>query len=112
MTLFSLARHDARFAALHREVYARFTAELAAGLRRIDPAIAPEDAHVRARVVTALLDGMSLQDLGRGPTIGTDRDDTGRTCYDTGPDDDAATRAAVEALVAAVVAGRAPRGDP
>ena len=87
-----LARHEARFAALHQEVYAAFTSELADVLRRIDPSAGDGELAVRARLVTALFDGLSLQCIGAGPAEQREAEPTW---------------VAGKALVAAVASGRA-----
>jgi AcrR family transcriptional regulator len=92
-----LARHEDRFAALHQEVYAAFIAELTVLLRHADPAAGDGELAVRARLVTAVLDGLALQAVGAGPAghPGADR------AWEAG-----------KALVAAVASGRAPAPGP
>jgi AcrR family transcriptional regulator len=98
-SLFQRAQQDGpggRFGAVHQDVYRTFAAELAAVLRRHDPSAADADLLVRARVVTALLDGLAIQGYGADP--------------DRLTAEERATRRAVTALVAGVAAGDLPAG--
>lgn len=90
-----LARHERRFAALHQELYASFTAALVEVLRRFDPGADDAALGVRARLVTAVLDGLALQVVGAEPD----------ECRAAEP-----AWAAGKALVAALAAGRVPEG--
>lgn len=56
-----LALHDERFASLHEEIYRRCYAEVAAIVRRVDPTASRASAHHRALLISALVDGVSLQ---------------------------------------------------
>jgi AcrR family transcriptional regulator len=63
-----LALHDARFASLHEEIYQRCYAEVAGIVRRVDPTASRAVAHHRATLISALVDGVSLQgDVLVGP---------------------------------------------
>lgn len=56
-----LAFHHERFRRLNREIYETFYAELGAVIRAADPDAADGEIADRARLVTALLDGVALQ---------------------------------------------------
>jgi AcrR family transcriptional regulator len=56
-----LAFHHERFRRLNREIYDTFYAELAAVIRSADPTADHDEALARARLITALLDGVALQ---------------------------------------------------
>lgn len=58
---------DERFAALCHEMYTSFYAVMTQHIHRLDPTATATDAHGRAILVTALIDGSSLQVYG---TIG------------------------------------------
>lgn len=56
-----LALHDERFASLHEEIYQGCYAEVADIVRRVDPTASRAGALHRARLISALVDGASLQ---------------------------------------------------
>jgi len=56
-----LALHDERFDDVLREIYERFYAVIAEIMLAIDPTATPDQAASRALMITAVLDGASLQ---------------------------------------------------
>ena len=56
-----LALHDERFDDVLREIYERFYAVIAEIVLAIDPTATPDQAASRALMITAVLDGASLQ---------------------------------------------------
>lgn len=56
-----LAFHHERFRRLNREIYETFYAELGAVIRSADPKADDDEITARARLITALLDGVALQ---------------------------------------------------
>lgn len=60
-TLAVLAQHDDEFARLHRTIYATFYAELEVIVARADATADRSEVEARARLITAVLDGTSLQ---------------------------------------------------
>ena len=63
-----LAEHDERFARLRTEIYDAFYAQLAAVVRAIDPSASGAVARTRAVLITAVIDGTSMQLGVLGPT--------------------------------------------
>ena len=60
-TLTALALHDEVFRELRKEIYARFYAHLQPILRAIDPEQSDAEHAIRARLITALVDGAPMQ---------------------------------------------------
>lgn len=60
-TLSLLSYHDDRFRRLNREIYETFYAELSAVIRRVDASIAESEVLARARLITAVIDGVAVQ---------------------------------------------------
>ena len=60
-TLSLLSYHDDRFRRLNREIYETFYTELGDVIRRIDASIDEPEVHARARLITALIDGVAVQ---------------------------------------------------
>ncbi len=56
-----LALHVPAFRALYRDVYEQFYGELAALVERLRPGLPRREYRRRARIITALLDGASMQ---------------------------------------------------
>jgi AcrR family transcriptional regulator len=63
LVLWLLAQCNERFARLKAEIYDTFHAELSAMLGRIDRHAGDEEVAVRARLITALLDGIAVQNI-------------------------------------------------
>lgn len=59
--LWQLSHHVPRFRQLSAEIYETFYAEIQAMIRAVDPAATDDDLATRARLVTAVLDGVALQ---------------------------------------------------
>lgn len=64
MAIGMLSVADERFAALCHEMYTSFYAVMTQHIHRLDPTATATDAHGRAILVTALIDGSSLQVYG------------------------------------------------
>lgn len=60
-TLTTLAQHDPAFRELRDEIYARFYETLQPILEAIDPGHGDEEYALRARLITALIDGSPMQ---------------------------------------------------
>lgn len=56
-----LAFHHERFRLLNREIYTTFYAELGSVIRAADPGAGDDEVAARARLITALLDGVAIQ---------------------------------------------------
>lgn len=56
-----LAFHHERFRVLNREIYTTFYAELGTVIRAADPGAGDDEVAARARLITALLDGVAIQ---------------------------------------------------
>jgi AcrR family transcriptional regulator len=56
-----LAFHHERFRLLNREIYTTFYAELGTVIRAADPEADDAEVAARARLITALLDGVAIQ---------------------------------------------------
>ncbi len=56
-----LAAHDDRFRQLYRQIYLRFYEVLETILEALNPALPSHEVTVRARLITALIDGSSMQ---------------------------------------------------
>lgn len=56
-----LAFHHERFRLLNREIYTTFYAELGTVIRAADPEADHDEVAARARLITALLDGVAIQ---------------------------------------------------
>jgi AcrR family transcriptional regulator len=67
--LWELSHHDARFHRLSTEIYETFYAQIRAMLHAADPSAAERDVAARAHLMTAILDGVSVQ---INAAIGTD----------------------------------------
>ena len=61
VALWELSHQDARFHRLSSEIYSTFYAEIQAMIRTTDPSAAKRDLAARARLMTAVLDGVALQ---------------------------------------------------
>ncbi len=70
-----LALHQPTFRALYREVYEQFYGELAVLVERVRPGLPRREYRRRARIITALLDGASMQ-ASRGDSAELLRDVT------------------------------------
>ena len=57
----NLASHRAPFRQLYRQIYLRFYEVLESLLREMAPQLAQEEVAVRVRLITALIDGSSMQ---------------------------------------------------
>jgi len=57
-----LAFHHPRFAALARQIYGTFYAEIGALVRSIDPEASDDEVAARAVLITAVLDGVAMQE--------------------------------------------------
>jgi AcrR family transcriptional regulator len=60
-TLWQLSYHDDRFRRLSAEIYETFYAEIQAMIRTVDASAADHDLATRARLMTAILDGVAMQ---------------------------------------------------
>ncbi|TCO40519.1 TetR family transcriptional regulator [Kribbella antiqua] len=60
-TMSLLAYHHDRFRELNREIYATFYRELSVLIRQVSPGVPKAEAAARARLVTAVLDGVAMQ---------------------------------------------------
>ena len=56
-----LAAHDDRFRQLYRHIYLRFYEVLESVLKDLNPALTQEEITSRVRLITALIDGSSMQ---------------------------------------------------
>lgn len=61
LAVWTLAIHEDRFRALSAEVYGRFYAAVAAVARQIDGTATEAEIAARARLITAVMDGVALQ---------------------------------------------------
>lgn len=68
-----LALHSTGFRSMYSEIYEAFYAALAGQIRCLMPSLPEHEADKRARLITALLDGASMQ-LQRGDGAGFTRD--------------------------------------
>jgi AcrR family transcriptional regulator len=59
--LWQLSHHDQRFRRLSAEIYEAFYAEIRAMIRTADAASTDDDLATRARLMTAILDGVAMQ---------------------------------------------------
>ena len=60
-TLGTLAIHNKAFKALYRTIYAEFYVALETPLRRLNTNLSAEELALRARLITALIDGAPMQ---------------------------------------------------
>jgi AcrR family transcriptional regulator len=60
-TMSLLAYHHDRFRELNREIYATFYGELGVLIRQVSPGVPKAESAARARLITAVLDGVALQ---------------------------------------------------
>ncbi len=60
-TLSLLSYHDDRFRRLNSEIYETFYTELGDVIRRIDGSVDEPEVLARARLITALIDGVAVQ---------------------------------------------------
>ncbi|MDJ0788073.1 MAG: helix-turn-helix domain-containing protein [Myxococcota bacterium] len=64
-----LARHKPAFREAYRQIYDAFYAEMERAIEAVDPKIEPAERATRARLLTALIDGASMQ-IRVGPKRG------------------------------------------
>ncbi len=60
-TLTTLSLHNKAYRQLYRSVYASFYAALEEPLRKMKPGLADDEMKLRIRLITALIDGSSMQ---------------------------------------------------
>ena len=60
-TLSLLSYHDDRFRRLNHEIYEAFYRELGDVIRRLDASIGETEVRARARLITAVIDGVAVQ---------------------------------------------------
>lgn len=71
-TLTVLSHHHERFRDLNRTIYRRFYDELAVLIRAAAPTANDEEVNLRTRLVTAVLDGIAIQNHAICDDTGTD----------------------------------------
>lgn len=60
-TMSLLSYHDDRFRRLNREIYETFYTELGDVVRQVDPSLTEPEVRARARLITAVIDGVAVQ---------------------------------------------------
>ncbi len=60
-TLGTLSLHNEAFRKLYRSIYTVFYSALESSVRTMNPALSDDEARIRVRLITALIDGSSMQ---------------------------------------------------